>query len=97
MARMVKQSVFALDEDLKRAYDQTERFVKEMALRRFGMPEEMLEWLLDFDRENKNIVLTAFGETEPFEAAQYQIMHTYMNAPNVGMMRTVLAIAMPTT
>ena len=68
LCRCRKQCVAALDEDLKRAYDQTERFVKEMSLRRFGVPEGMINWLQEFDRGNQNIVLTAFGDSEPFEA-----------------------------
>ena len=68
LARLTKQSILALDEDLKRAYDQTERFVKEMSLRRFGVPEDMIGWIMEFDRGNCNVVLTAYGETEPFEA-----------------------------
>ena len=68
LSRLTKQCVLALDEDLKRAYDQTERFVKEMSLRRFGVPEDMIEWIMDFDRGNRNVVLTAYGDSDPFEA-----------------------------
>ena len=40
------------DIDLHHAYDQTERWVKEMSLRRFGVPEEGLKYLAEFDRLN---------------------------------------------
>ena len=68
ISRLKRECILALDEDLKRAYDQTERFVKEMSLRRFGVPEDMIEWIMEFDRGNENIVLTAYGDSDPFEA-----------------------------
>ena len=42
--------------------------MKEMSLRRFGVPEDALDYLAEFDRDNRNLVLTAFGPGEPFEA-----------------------------
>jgi sulfur relay (sulfurtransferase) DsrF/TusC family protein len=54
------------DIDLHHAYDQTERWVKEMSLRRFGVPEEALGYLAEFDRHNRNLVLTAFGPGKSF-------------------------------
>ena len=39
-----------------------------MSLRRFGVPEEALGYLAEFDRHNRNLVLTAFGTGEAFEA-----------------------------
>ena len=56
------------DVDLHHAYDQTERWVKEMSLRRFGVPEDVLDYLAEFDRGNRNFVLTAFGPGKGFEA-----------------------------
>ena len=39
-----------------------------MALRRFGVPDDIIRWFLNFDKGNNNRVLTAFEDTEPFEA-----------------------------
>ena len=65
---VVGPTVSTGDVDLHHAYDQTERWVKEMSLRRFGVPEDALDYLAEFDRDNRNLVLTAFGPGEPFEA-----------------------------
>jgi hypothetical protein len=56
------------DIDLARAYDQTERWVKEMSLRRFGVPEELIAYFGLLDTDNKNYVLTAHGPGREFEA-----------------------------
>ena len=56
------------DIDLARAYDQTERWVKEMSFRRFGVPEPLIEYFGLLDTGNKNYVLTAYGPGREFEA-----------------------------
>ena len=56
------------DIDLARAYDQTERWVKEMSFRRFGVPEELIAYFGLLDTDNKNYVLTAYGPGREFEA-----------------------------
>jgi hypothetical protein len=50
-----------------RAYDQTERWVKEMSLRRFGTPEDVLDYLAEFDRANRNFVITTSNPGDAFE------------------------------
>jgi hypothetical protein len=56
------------DIDLARAYDQKERWVKEMSFRRFGVPEELIAYFGLLDTDNKNYVLTAYGPGREFEA-----------------------------
>jgi hypothetical protein len=42
------------DVDLHHACDQTEQWVKEMSLRRFGVPEDVLDYLAEFDRHSSH-------------------------------------------
>ena len=44
-AKFRKRFIATTDVDLHHAYDQTERWVKEVAFRRFGVPEEMIQYI----------------------------------------------------
>ena len=55
-----------IDVDFSKAYDSTERFAKEISLRRMGFPEEGLEMWQMFDGDRNMRVLTAFGLTKGF-------------------------------
>jgi hypothetical protein len=65
MARGKKLRV--IDVDFAAAYDSTERFAKDMSLRRLGVPKEGL-WIWQFfDTRRKMRVLTAYGPSEPVD------------------------------
>ena len=55
-----------VDIDLFKAYDSVDRWVKEMALRRLGLDYEFIDYLLEFDRRNEQVVRTAYGDSASF-------------------------------
>jgi len=59
------KSLTMIDVDFSKAYDSTERFAKEISLRRMGFPEEGLHMWQMFDGDRNMHVLTAYGLTEP--------------------------------
>ena len=63
-----KKSMYALDEDLTKGFDRVERFIKDAALRRYGVPDNVRNYLLAFDEGNRNSVITPYGLTEEFHA-----------------------------
>ena len=54
------------DLDFHKAYDTVDRWVKEMALRRLGLEYDFIDYLLEFDRRNKQRVRTYHGDSEEF-------------------------------
>ena len=67
-AQSRKQPLVLLDIDLTHGYDTVETWVKEAALRRFGVPTEVRHFLTMFDRHNTNKVITPYGNTDGFHA-----------------------------
>jgi hypothetical protein len=63
-ARHYGVPVCAVDADLYKAYDSVDRWVKEIALRRLGLGYEFIDFLLEFDRRNVQVVRTAYGDSE---------------------------------
>ena len=60
-----KKPFYAFSQDISKAYDTVSRHVgKEIAWRRLGVPERFIEMLLDMDRGNRTVVVTAFGCTD---------------------------------
>ena len=55
-----------VDGDLYKAYDTIARWVKEMALRRLGLDYAFIDYLLEFDRRNVQVVRTAYGDSGEF-------------------------------
>ena len=57
-----KQPLYVFSQDISKAYDTVSRHIgKEIAWRRLGVPEDFIQMLLDMDRGNKTVVLTAYG------------------------------------
>ena len=65
-ARETNKPLTLVDVDFSKAYDSTEKFAKEMTLRRMGFPEEGIDMWMTFDSTRNMRVLTAFGLTEGF-------------------------------
>jgi hypothetical protein len=65
-ALFYKKNVAVIDEDLSVAFDSVDRFMKEMSLRRLGVPYELIDYLLEFDRHNVKVVRTAYGDSDGF-------------------------------
>ena len=53
------------DIDLRRAFDMVPHWVKEMSLRRIGMPEEGIELWSSFDKTKQTSSITAYGLSNP--------------------------------
>ena len=53
-----------IDVDFSKAYDSTEQFAKDLALRRLGFPEEALHAWQMYDNTRKMKVITAYGTTD---------------------------------
>ena len=52
-----------IDVDFSKAYDSTEQFAKDMALRRLGFPEEALHLWQMYDDTREMEIITAYGTT----------------------------------
>ena len=63
-ARINGKAIYTLDIDYKAAFDKVTYFIKEMALRRMGLPEEGVDLWCRHDKTRKQQVRTAFGLTE---------------------------------
>ena len=63
-AKMHKKSLITLDIDYKAAFDKVPYFIKEMSLRRLGVPEEGIKLWCIHDKTRKQKVRTAYGLTE---------------------------------
>jgi hypothetical protein len=57
--------IVLMDVDFSKAYDSTEKFAKELSLKRMGFPKEGLEMWRLYDDERRMQILTAHGLTEP--------------------------------
>ena len=57
--------LFMLDIDYRRAYDMVPYFIKEMALRRMGCPDELIKTWMGNDPTRKISIKTPFGLTTP--------------------------------
>ena len=60
----LQKTVITLDVDYKAAFDKVPYFIKEMALRRLGMPEEGIQLWCAHDQTRMQKVRTAYGLTE---------------------------------
>ena len=63
-AREKNKALTLVDVDFSKAYDSTEKFAKEMTLRRMGFPEEGIELWMAYDDTREMHVLTAYGLTK---------------------------------
>ena len=62
---MKKSLFYVFSKDISKAYDIVSRYLgKEISWRRLGVPEQFIEMLIDMDRGNRTVVLTAFGFTD---------------------------------
>jgi len=59
------KTIAMVDIDFSKAYDSTEKFAKEMSLRRLGFPEEGLDMWQQYDSNRRMSINTAYGPTEP--------------------------------
>ena len=60
-----KQPLYVFSQDISKAYDAVSKHIgKEIAWRRLGVPEDLIQMLLDMDRGNETVVLTAYGCTD---------------------------------
>ena len=50
-------------EDLSKAFDSPERAIKEIALRRLGVPKSVVKFLADIDEGNEVHIITSYGVT----------------------------------
>jgi len=65
-AKFYNKDLTLIDVDFSKAYDSTERFAKEISLRRMGFPEEGLNLWQMYDSNRNMHILTAHGITEGF-------------------------------
>ena len=63
-----QREMHVIDVDLTQGYDTVERWTKDMALIRMGVPAEYREYLAMLDRHNENRVITPYGLTNKFHA-----------------------------
>ena len=57
-----KSTVYACSQDVRKAYDTVHRHIgKEMCLRQIGVPELIIDRLIEMDRDNYTVVVTAYG------------------------------------
>ena len=64
-AEFFKRNLALIDVDFSKAYDSTERFAKDISLRRMGFPEEGLELWQLYDTNREMQIETAYGLTAP--------------------------------
>ena len=64
-AVFLQNMLITLDVDYKAAFDKVPYFIKEMALRRMGVPEEGIDLWCKHDHTRHMSVRTAYGLTEP--------------------------------
>ena len=64
--RELNKPLTLVDVDFSKAYDSTEKFAKELTLRRMGFSEEGIDMWMCFDSTRNMRVLTAFGLTDGF-------------------------------
>ena len=55
--------LFLNGEDLSKAFDSPERAIKDIALRRLGVPESVLQFLAGIDDGNEAHIITSYGVT----------------------------------
>ena len=65
-AKFFNKDLTMVDVDFSKAYDSTEKFAKEISLRRLGFPQEGLDLWQQYDNTRKMAVLTAHGLTDTF-------------------------------
>ena len=63
-AREKNKALMLVDVDFSKAYGSTEKFAKEMMLRRMGFPEKGVDLWMCFDSTRSMHVLTSFGTME---------------------------------
>ena len=64
-AQFFNKKLTLLDVDFSKAYDSTEKFAKDISLRRMGFPKEGLDMWQMYDDNRDMHVLTAYGLTDP--------------------------------
>ena len=57
------KSLFLNGEDLCKAFNSPERAMKEIALKRIGVPESVVRFLAKIDDENQVHIITSYGIT----------------------------------
>jgi len=65
-AKFYNKAPTMVDVDFSKAYDSTEKFAKDMSLRRLGFPQEGLDLWQQYDCSRRMCVLTAHGLTDTF-------------------------------
>ena len=65
-AEKLKKKLTLIDVDFSKAYDSTEKFAKEISLRRMGFPEEGIDLWQKYDDSRNMRIMTAFAITEGF-------------------------------
>jgi hypothetical protein len=55
------------DEDQEKAFDSVDLYVLELALRRLGVPYNLIDYFLQFHFQNEQTVRTAYGDTTTFK------------------------------
>jgi hypothetical protein len=64
-AKQHNKNLTVIDIDFSKAYDSTEKFAKDMALRRMGFPQEGLDLWQQYDETRRMAIITARGITDP--------------------------------
>ena len=68
-AKEHKKELWILTQDMAKAYDSVSMKGLLLSLRRLGLPERFIQWILDLFQGRHMRVITAFGLTDPFSAA----------------------------
>src|SRR6266542_1217008 len=68
-AKEHKKELWILTQDMAKAYDSVSMEGLLLSLRRLGLPERFIQWILDLFQGRHMRVITAFGLTDPFSAA----------------------------
>ena len=64
-AKQTNTLLTMIDIDFSKAYDSTEKFAKDISLRRMGFPQEGLDLWQGFDSTRLMYIDTAYGLTQP--------------------------------
>ena len=62
-----KTSIYGSSWDIKKAFDSVSKHIIRLAWQRLGVPEPIVEWLLELDRGSRNTVRTSWAGVRPVE------------------------------
>ena len=59
-----RQPLFAVSQDISKAFDSVSRGLKALALGRLGLPQDFCDLFASMDEDNRTVVITAYGTSE---------------------------------